>query len=65
MRQILKSIDSLSVIAPASHTPRERLKKSVDFAKKHSINTNFSKTIIAPDTFFASTLDNQFKDLKC
>ncbi len=64
MGKLLKKIETISVIAPASHTPKSRFESALKNLKKFKLNAIYSKNIIKPDTFFASTYENQWKDLK-
>lgn len=60
----LQKNDIVDIIAPASHSPLERLENGTEWVKSVGLIPRIPHDLIKPDVFFASPLETQLKHLK-
>jgi len=60
----LKQGDIIDIIAPASHTPAERLKEGMDWLNSLGLITRVNPRIVSPDLFFSAPIEEQLHQLK-
>lgn len=56
--------DTIDIIAPASHSPHDKLVKGSEWLQSLGFQTRIQKGMISPDAFFAAPLEIQFEQLK-
>jgi muramoyltetrapeptide carboxypeptidase len=60
----LQSGDRVDIVAPASHGPRDRLEKGIQWLKAAGLKVHVPDQLIEPDLFFASDLKTQLLHFK-
>lgn len=60
----LQKGDLVDIIAPASHSPSLKLESGLQWLEAQGLVPRVPKNLIRPDAFFASSLENQFEQLK-
>ncbi len=56
--------DVVDIVAPASHSPDMKLESGCQWLESIGLVPHIPKNLIKPDAFFASSLENQFEQLK-
>jgi muramoyltetrapeptide carboxypeptidase len=62
--KFLSEGDIVDIIAPASHSPELKLEGGCQWLESLGLVPRVPKNLIRPDAFFASSLENQFEQLK-
>lgn len=62
--KFLRPNDSVDIIAPASHSPIEKIIAGVQWLESIELTPHVPKDIIKTDLFFASSLESQIEQLK-
>ena len=60
----LRHNDQVHIIAPASASTEEKLKKGISWLESQQLDIIYSKNLMMPDLFFSAPLEQQCEDIR-